>query len=136
MGSRSPDRDVNILLIDDSRFFRGKLVGQLRETGWPVVVTEAGSLSEIDGLLERELFQLIILDGQLGDGNAVEFIEVVKDAHPRTPVAMVSWNAAGQYRIAAARAGADYFFSKSDEIRKLLELVGRLQAAESGSPEA
>ncbi len=121
---------MRVLIIDDSRIVRARLAGMLRERAPGLeLITEAEGPEEARAHLAALRPDVVILDIRLPGGGGLELLQGIKQA-PRAPVVVVLTNAAlPQYRKAAARAGADYFFDKSSEMEQVAEALRRLSGA-------
>jgi DNA-binding NarL/FixJ family response regulator len=113
----------HVFIVEDSELVRERLAGMLDEIGGVTVVGEAGTPDEaLEGIL-RTRPDSVLLDLHLIGGSG---LEVLRRAHPQTPdtVFIVLTNHANdQYRQACMRAGATYFFDKSHDIDKVLEVI-------------
>ncbi len=72
----------------------------------------AGSISEAENLLKKELPDLVFLDNHLPDGVGVEFIGAIKKYDPLIKVVMITAYDTFNDRQKAANNGADFFISK------------------------
>jgi CheY-like chemotaxis protein len=78
--SRASGKGLRILLVEDHEPTRQSLTHLLLRRNYKVV--PAGSLSEARGLLEKEMFNLLISDIGLPDGNGCDLMEEVhKERH-------------------------------------------------------
>jgi DNA-binding NtrC family response regulator len=112
-------------------------------------VTTAGSLAEAEALVAQELFDLMMLDIRLPDGDGQKFLEHVAMLPEKPLVVMVTGNGSVESAVACMRAGAfdyvmkpftasqiDIILKKAQSYRQLLQ-VNRLLSdgdqAEEGS---
>ncbi len=97
-------RQVNykILLIEDERLDQMAFERFVEKEGLPYDYTIASSVSEAKNLLGCGRFDAIVSDYSLGDGTALDILDMVKD----TPVILTT--AAGNEHVAveAWKAGA------------------------------
>ena len=112
-----------LLVVDDSELIRSRLVGLLRGIPGIKEVSTAGTLGQTLYSASHFLPDLVILDLNLPDGNGVKAIPLLKRMAPSMRVAVLT-NDVGDYVGERCRqAGADWFFDKSTEFEKVLDLV-------------
>lgn len=79
--------------------------------------------------IQHLLPDLVILDFQLPDGNGMDVLKAIKQGKPdSTPplVLMLTNFAYPQYRTECMQRGADYFFDKSQDFERVLEVCRHL----------
>jgi len=108
---------AHILLVDDDP---GTLFGftrYLHHVGY--TVETASTLSEGKEKLQKEHFDVILLDLKLPDGNGIEWIPEIREAMPE--VALVVITAYGDIPLAveAMQKGADHFLTKPVNMTEL-----------------
>ena len=118
---------LKILILDDNVTFRQivkEILGQNTSLGR---VAAASSLRDAAARMEKEAWDLVIMDIRFPGENALSFIRRVKMAHPGTSVAVLTSEDLPEYRAAAYLSGADFFFSKESsragEIEKLVDAI-------------
>ena len=99
-----------ILLIDDEEYFRCFLDSLFEGKGVEVVRCTYGR----DALkrLERESFDLIVVDYQLPDMNGLQILEWMREHGVATPRVMVTAYGTVETAVEALKAGAEEFLSK------------------------
>ncbi len=122
-GSASGQR--NLLLVDDSSFFRNLLLPLLTTAGYRV--TSVGSAAEALALQEQgKQFDAIISDVEMPDMDGFAFVEAVRngDRWAHTPVlALSSYTSPEDFDRGRAAGFTDYI-SKSDR-DSLLDVIGQ-----------
>lgn len=78
-----------ILVVDGSKLFREFLVQHLRSTGF-AVLDEAAGLEQAKGLAKRRIYDLILLDLELPDGDGVEFVDWQMRTNPSTRILVLT----------------------------------------------
>ena len=108
-----------LLLIDDDTRLTGMLGDYLSAAGFEV--TQAASLAQARQCLESALFDLLVLDVMLPDGDGLDFCrELRRDPRlKRLPVLMLSARGEPMDRILGLELGADDYLSKPFEPREL-----------------
>ncbi len=112
-----------VLLVEDDEVFAELVVEVL---GPLARVTWAATGEEAIGLAPSEDWDLVITDIELPGIDGIEFLEVVKAAHPALATLVLSGHANFDYAIAAFRAHADDYMTKPIEPAALAEKVGEL----------
>ncbi len=118
-----------ILLVDDARFFRELMLDLLKERNAQLLTAETAA--ETWSMLQQQNVDLLIVDINLPDKNGLDLIREIRldDAFKTLRILSIS----GVYRksddaIAAIRAGADDFISKSFKPHELNERIDKLLA--------
>jgi two-component system cell cycle response regulator len=106
------DREINILVVDDSEDvfegFKGFLEGQeLIKLSW------AGNFKDSFAKLEREQFDLIILDHILNDGTSIEFLKNIDKEGMGIPVIVVTGHGDEMIASQVIQMGAYEYLPKS-----------------------
>ena len=101
-----------MMLVEDNSVFRESLRDSLRLKFPSMEIAEAGNgaeaLEKIGSLPPKLIFTDIRLPGQ----NGLELTERIKKLHPDICIIILTDYDIPEYREAAARFKADYFFSK------------------------
>jgi len=112
------------MLVEDNVIFRESMRDSLQLRFPSIEITEAGNgeeaLEKIDSLSPNLVFMDIRLPGQ----NGLELTEKIKKLHSDIMIIILTDYDLPEYREAAARCKADYFFSKgSMNIEEVIPLV-------------
>jgi Response regulator containing CheY-like receiver, AAA-type ATPase, and DNA-binding domains len=103
-------RRDSILVVDDEPGIR-ELVGQiLRDEGYEVHAAASGE--EALKAVERELYDLVLLDIWLPGMDGVEVLNRLRQDGHRVPVIVISGHASAEQAVAAIQAGAHDFLEK------------------------
>jgi DNA-binding response OmpR family regulator len=124
--------DARILLVEDQTALQTLLQQRLEGAGWDVCV--ADSVAKGLALLERQAFDLLILDAELPDGRGDALVAVAR-AHPARPG--VIWISADRPPAADLWAGC-HSLPKPFDVRDLVRLAQNalnLRAAGAGTSE-
>ncbi len=114
---------LRILLADDHAMFRSGL-RRILEPEFPgVLVGDAASIAELRAALERERWDLLVLDISMAGENSLNFLPSVKEAHPTLPVVVLSMYGERQFVIRALRAGASAYVTKERAPEELIRAV-------------
>ena len=77
-------------------------------------------------LARSEHFDLYLLDNRLPDGTGVELCQLIRAAHPRTPILFLTAAVSETDRQRAMSAGAQSFLKKPNDLENLEPTISRL----------
>lgn len=117
---------MRVLIVYDSAIVRERLVSMLSELKDVEVIGQAGSPAEAIHEIKKLKPDAVILDIRLKGGNGIEVLENIKKDQPAIRVIMFTNFPFPQYRKKCMEAGADFFFDKSIEFEKMLEVVRKM----------
>ena len=106
----SAHKPLKILAIDDEPVVRDSIAAYLEDSGFEVL--QAGDGQEGLQKLREAAPELILLDLRMPEMDGLEFLEIMKQEAPDTPVIVVSGTGVLQDAIEALRAGAHDFVTK------------------------
>ncbi len=114
---------MKILIVDDSDIFRQSMMSLLGTLGEVESINEARNVKEGIDLAKAAKPDAVFLDIRLPDGTGFEVLQEIKK-EPQPPMVIMLTNySSEQFREKAFREGADYFFDKSTEFEKALEVL-------------
>lgn len=122
-----------ILLVDDKVEFLKVLSERLKLRGYQV--TAVGSGGEALKAVEREPFDVIVLDLVMPVMDGVETLRRLRKLDPRSQIIVFSGYATSQEVDQAMALGANDFLAKPADLDSLLERINRAIARKMG-PEA
>jgi two-component system, NtrC family, response regulator AtoC len=99
-----------ILIVDDEPLVRSSLRRLLSHDAWRV--TEAGSGGAAMAALERDVFDLAIIDYRLGDLTGLDVLEAVQAMSPSTTAIMLTAHGNVELAVDALKMGAYDFLQK------------------------
>ncbi len=99
-----------VLVIDDEEIIRDALDALLSAEGFRVVTVETGGAGL--SALERDSFDVVLLDLMLPDRNGLEVLEDIRQADDQLPVVMITAFGTIENAVAATKQGAFYYFTK------------------------
>ena len=125
---------MNVFLIEDALQVRKRLRALLQTVPGVTVVGEADSVAGgIQGVIDSGA-DTVLLDLQLVDGSGLDVLPVLKARRPGLHVVVLSNFTSAQHRQASLAAGADVFLDKSNEFRRVPEILRAwLSGADSGT---
>ena len=114
------DRNMQILLIEDHALVRGLIANHLRSQFEHCEIIEADSLAKLLTLAHKIAeVKLAIVDLELPDGNAIEWIEGAASQYPELRVIVLSSVNQDVILYRALRCGVAGFVHKSDDLELL-----------------
>jgi DNA-binding NtrC family response regulator len=113
-----------ILVVDDEDALRTVLSGELVSEGYDVRTASDGD--EAISSIQKEPFDLILLDIKMPRINGFEVLKFVKEKHPRTKVVMLTGFADLKNAIESKKLGAEDFVSKPYDLVDLLTTIERV----------
>ncbi|MEM1412622.1 MAG: sigma-54 dependent transcriptional regulator [Pseudomonadota bacterium] len=120
-----------VLIVDDEPDIRELLILTLSRMG--LDVTAAEDLGRARRALGEQAFSFCLTDMRLPDGNGLDLVQEITDAHPELPVAVITAHGRVEDAVHALKVGAFDFVSKPvdlDMLRKLVNTALKLRAGE------
>ncbi len=113
-----PSRTGSILIVDDEADVLESLDELLKSDGYQTdtASTAAEGLKKLD----KEPFDLVLLDISLPDSNGIDVLRSIKRDSPETPVIMITAYDSSQVAFQASREGAESYVTKPWDNDKLL----------------
>jgi two-component system nitrogen regulation response regulator GlnG len=124
-----------ILLVEDDASIAVVITAALEAEGFAVVRCE--TIAERDRCLRKGAYAALLTDVVLGDGDGIEALPRVHQAHPKLPIIILSAQNTLDTAVRASDTGAFEYFPKPfdlDElVRAVRQAVGPSAGAEAGS---
>ena len=117
---------MKMLISDDSVSIRERLVRMFSTMDGIELVGEAQDIHRAYDAIQTLRPDLVILDIQMGEGSGIDLLRDVKQNYPSTVAIMLTNHPYPQYRQRCLDLGADYFFSKSTDLKLMIETVRQL----------
>jgi DNA-binding NarL/FixJ family response regulator len=118
---------MRILIADDSPIVRDRLSNLLGDVDGAEVIAQAKDATQAKALAKNLKPDIAILDLRMPQGNGVEVLREIKRGNPDSRVIMLTNFVDAESRRLCLDQGADYFFDKSIEFEKVLEVLRGLQ---------
>ncbi len=117
---------IKVFIADDSSVIRERLNALFSDLPGVEVIGETGDAEEaIRGIQELNP-DVVILDIRMPVGNGISVLEKIKRTESSPVIIMLTNYPYPQYRKKCADLGADYFFDKSAEFEKVIEVFNKL----------
>jgi two-component system, NarL family, invasion response regulator UvrY len=119
---------LKIVIADHHMIIRrGMQLIVAKRPGWNIAA-EAANPEELHAVLQRERFDVLVLDLMLRERSAVEIMAEVRKEHPSLPVLILASQPEEQYALHALRAGARGYVQKDSTADDILEAIERVAA--------
>lgn len=115
---------AEILIIDDDDAVAGVLSRSLERSGHQSVT--CSSLAQGQAFCEADDPEVVLLDYQLPDGTAMDFLHWLQQQERRPQVVVLTGYGTIPLAVEAIKLGADQFLTKPPDLRSLAVLVERL----------
>ena len=112
-----------VFIVDDSKQVRERLISLLSDYPEIRIVGQAGNGRETVNALDTQKPDTVILDIRLPGRNGIQLLSEIKAAHPEITVIMLTNYDFEQYRKQCMQFGADYFFNKTLEFEKVVNVL-------------
>jgi DNA-binding NarL/FixJ family response regulator len=112
-----------VLIVDDSKQVRERLVSLLSDYPEIRIVGQSGNGKDAMNALDAQKPDTVILDIRLPGKNGIQLLREIKAAHPEITVIMLSNYDFEPYRKQCLQFGADYFFNKTLEFEKVVNVL-------------
>ncbi|MBV7316280.1 response regulator transcription factor [Shewanella sp. NIFS-20-20] len=127
---------MKLLLVEDNQLLVKELQKQLKQAGYVTDTTDKAA--EADYLIKETLYDCVILDIGLPDGNGLELLTKWRHQGVNTPVIMLTARSQWHEKVEGFNAGADDYLAKPFHAQELLARISALIQRASGrmnSPE-
>ena len=113
----------SLLVVDDNESNRDALSRRLQRRGFQITVAATGA--EALSLLERNHFDLILLDVMMPGLNGLEVLQIIRQTHPATtlPVIMATAKDESQDVVRALELGANDYVTKPLDFAVLIARI-------------
>jgi len=117
---------IKILIADDHAIVREGLKQIVAEEKDIVVSGEAGNSEQMMQLLQKENWNLVILDINMPGKSGLEALKDIKQLYPNLPVLILSMFSEDQYGIRAIKAGASGYLKKVSAPTELVTAIRKI----------
>ena len=114
---------MKILIADDSTVVRDRLVTLLTDVNGIEVVGQAKDATEARNLAEELRPDVAILDLRMPKGSGADVLRDIKKLDPTPKVIVLTNYPHPENRKKCIDRGADYFFDKSTEFKKVVSVL-------------
>ena len=119
-----PDKKLSILLVEDEENLQEALKLNLELEGYEI--TSAYDGAEALNAVQKEYFNLIILDVMLPELDGITVCETIRLSNPDIPILILSAKNSSADRVLGLKKGADDYLTKPFNLEELLIRVNNL----------
>lgn len=117
---------TRVLIADDHAIFREGLRQILEDTADVPVVEEASRGQEVLDKIEKNEYDIIILDIAMPGLSGLDTLKLIKGRRPKTKVLILSMYPEEQYAVRAIKAGASGYITKASASEELLTAIRKV----------
>jgi DNA-binding NarL/FixJ family response regulator len=112
-----------VYVVEDSIIVRNRLISLLMGLPGIEVVGFSGTIKDAAAGIQNHKPDMVILDIRLNDGNGIHLLQKIKLEMPSIRVIMLTNYSIPAYENRCRELGADYFFDKSKDFERILDVV-------------
>lgn len=117
---------MKVFIVDDSAVVRERLIGMITELPEIEVAGQAHNAQDAIQSIRKLKPDVVILDIRMPGGNGIEVLKEIKRDKPAPLIIILTNYPYPQYRKKCMEGGADYFFDKSTEFEKVIDVLKKL----------
>ncbi|MCW5892087.1 MAG: response regulator [bacterium] len=128
----APDLARSILVVDDDRVYRERLVRAFRDRGWDVRAAEdaGGAVAAI----EADPPEFAVVDMRLPDGTGLELVRKLRSVDAATNVVVLTGYGSIATALDALRLGATHYLTKPADVDDILAAFARAGSSPGDAP--
>lgn len=120
------------MIVDDSILLQERLASIIMEQNITTELLFAINTITAIELLEKNKTDIVICDIRMPGGGGFELLKYIKDKYPKIMVIMMTNYPYPQYKQRALELGAEYFFSKTDDLEKITTVLEKYYNGQKG----
>jgi DNA-binding NarL/FixJ family response regulator len=118
---------MKLFIADDSKVLCERLIEMLSDIPGIEIIGHAQNASDSLAFIKKLNPDIVILDIRMPGGSGIDVLQdIKKDKHAPMVIILTNYPYP-QYRKKCLGLGADYFFDKSTEFEKVMELFKQLR---------
>jgi len=121
---------VTVLIADDSNFMLERLQQMLENLEHVEVVGTYHNGTDALIAIQKLKPDMAILDNKMPGLKGVDIIREVRKSNHKIKLMLLTFYSDSYYKQQAMNAGADYFFSKSEDFEKIPKVIDNLRDIE------
>lgn len=122
-------KTINVFIVDDSEIVRDRLTSMFSEVPSINIVGYADNPLAATESIVKQRPDVVILDIFLTGGSGIHVLKNIRSKKIPSKVIMLTNYAQDEYRKKCFEEGADFFFDKSIEFDKVVDVIQRITAA-------
>lgn len=120
---------MKILVVDDEDILRISIGDDLKEKGYDVSLSKSPSLAL--NLLEKEMFEMVLVDYKMPEMNGLELLKRIKKMQPECSVIVMTAFGTIQMAVKAMKLGAQDYITKPFSNEELILIFKRIAEVQS-----
>jgi DNA-binding NarL/FixJ family response regulator len=117
---------IKVLVVDDHPIVRQGLKQVISEESDMAVFGEAQNSQEVLELIDKQDWDVILLDITLPGRGGIDVLKEIKQERPHLPVLILSIHPEDQYAVRALKAGASGYLSKESAPDELVQAIRKI----------
>lgn len=122
-------KKINVFVVDDSEIVRDRITSMLSEVPAINIVGYADNPLSATELIIKSNPDVVILDIFLTGGSGIHVLKSIRGKKVAAKVIMLTNYAQEEYRKKCFEEGADFFFDKSIEFDRVVDVITKLSTA-------
>lgn len=118
--------DLKVFIADDSEILRKHLATMLTEIPGVSIIGYADNTDTAIADIEAKNPDVAILDIRMPGAGGIQVLKSIRQSNPQIKVIIFTDYPYPQYRKKCMEEGTDYFFDKSSESEKLVDLIRKM----------
>ena len=122
-------KKINVFVVDDSEIVRDRITAMLSEVPAINIVGYADNPLSATELIVKTNPDVVILDIFLSGGSGIHVLKNIRGKNVTAKVIMLTNYAQEEYRKKCFEEGADFFFDKSIEFDRVVDVISKFSTA-------
>ena len=114
---------MKVFIADDSREIRKRIMAMLSDLKNIEMMGEAENVQDAIKSIREFGPDVVILDIRMPGGSGIDVLKTIEKRNESPVIIILTNYPHSQYRKRCMEAGADFFFDKSGEFEKIIEVV-------------
>lgn len=129
MQTQQDHKTIRVFIVDDSVIVRERLTALLSEVPSIEIIGAADNPLSATEAIVRTSPDVVILDIFLTGGSGIHVLKNIRGKQVASKVIMLTNYAQEEYRKKCFEEGADFFFDKSIEFDRVIDVIQKMSAA-------
>lgn len=117
------DKLIKVAIADDSEIIRERLAEKLSVIGGIKVCWQTGNINDTVESMTSNQPEYLILDIQMPGGSGIDILQMIRNQNRNIRVIMLTNYGSEPFRKKCMCAGADYFFDKTQDFEKVIDVL-------------
>ena len=117
---------MKVFIADDSIEIRKRIIAMLSDVERIDMIGQAENVQDAISSIHELNPDVVILDIRMPGGSGIDVLKTIEKRNRIPVVIMLTNYPRSQYRTKCLDAGADFFFDKSREFEKVIEVVNSM----------